>query len=104
MKRRRYPIPLKGTALSLSKEPALSERSESKGRCGKLSYVNNFALRHRTYVHHGKLFSEKVINKKLLTQVILTDHGHQVKREFHSRLIEHSIRTMLFALSPLRYD
>ena len=100
MKRRRYPIPLKGTALSLSKEPALSERSESKGRCGKLSYVNNFALRHRTYVHHGKLFSEKVINKKLLTQVILT-----VKLEGSlAPDRQRAVRAMLFNLPPLRYD
>ena len=80
MKRRRYPVSLRSTALSLSKEPALSERCESKGRCGKLSVVNNFGAPKLLFIYYGRFFSKKVINNGA------------------------AIRAMLFKIPPLRYD
>lgn len=101
MKHKAIKVPLfsrEGLRVSLPKVPTLSL---SKGRCGKLSVVNNFTPKCRSIIHHSKFFSERVINNGLSTTVISTD---QVRREFHSRLIDRSVRAMLYNLCPLRYD
>lgn len=101
MKRKGFPLTLRGGALSLSKEPAMSdpERAkrvdgESNGPCGKLSVVNNFALGRRFIIHHSKFFSERVINNGLSTTVNFT--GAEIRSPV--------IRAMLYNLCPLRYD